>query len=149
MGAFLRVVRGARGNSGATAMPTFGAADGPCRVSTTNSTFAPRLFHLGRCLIQSCHANGTRDAASASARNIKGPTGTGNVTNVGLAVAGPTCFPTETLSRIAVALLVQTVILRGGNRMANATGIRGPAERPAGEQDRALRELSPQDAAQS
>jgi transcriptional regulator of acetoin/glycerol metabolism len=33
--------------------------------------------------------------------------------------------------------------------MANATGIRGPAERPAGEQDRALRELSPQDTAQS
>ena len=71
------------------------------------------------------------------------------MTNVGLAVVGPTCFPTETLSRIAVARLGQTVILRGGNRMANATGIRGATDRPAGEQDRALRELSPQDATQS
>jgi sigma-54 dependent transcriptional regulator, acetoin dehydrogenase operon transcriptional activator AcoR len=33
--------------------------------------------------------------------------------------------------------------------MANATGIRCPTDRPAGEQDRALRELSPQDGAQS
>jgi transcriptional regulator of acetoin/glycerol metabolism len=33
--------------------------------------------------------------------------------------------------------------------MANATGIRCPADRSAGEQDRALRELSPQDAMQS
>jgi sigma-54 dependent transcriptional regulator, acetoin dehydrogenase operon transcriptional activator AcoR len=75
--------------------------------------------------------------------------GTGKATNVGLAVVEPTCFPTETLSRIAVAMLVQTVILRGGNRMANATGIRCPVDRPAGEQDRALRELSPRDATQS
>ena len=74
---------------------------------------------------------------------------TGKATNVGLAVIEPTCFPTETLSRIAVAMLVQTVILRGGNRMANATGIRVPADRPAGEQDRAFRELSPQDTTQS
>jgi sigma-54 dependent transcriptional regulator, acetoin dehydrogenase operon transcriptional activator AcoR len=74
---------------------------------------------------------------------------TGKATNVGLAVVEPTCFPTETLSRIAVAMLVQTVILRGGNRMANATGIRCPVDRPAGEQDRALRELSPQESTQS
>jgi sigma-54 dependent transcriptional regulator, acetoin dehydrogenase operon transcriptional activator AcoR len=33
--------------------------------------------------------------------------------------------------------------------MANATGIRCPADRPAGEQDRVLRELSPQDGARS
>jgi transcriptional regulator of acetoin/glycerol metabolism len=71
------------------------------------------------------------------------------VTNEGLAVAELTCFPTETLSLIAVARLGQAVILRGGNRMANATGIRLPVDRPAGEQDRALRELSPLDAPQS
>src|ERR1700758_3618066 len=99
-------------------MPTRGAADRPCRGSTTNSTSVPRLFHLGRCLIQSCHANGTRDAASAYALNMKGAVETGNAANVGLAVVVPTCFPTETLSLIAVARLGQTVILRGGNRMA-------------------------------
>ena len=64
------------------------------------------------------------------------------VADTGLAVNEPTCFPTGTLSRIAVAYMVQTVILRGGNRMANATGVRHSVDRPAGEQERALRELS-------
>src|SRR6185312_992586 len=41
--------------------------------------------------------------------------------------------------------MVQAVILRGGNRMANATGVRRSADRPAGEQDRAPRDLSQQE----
>src|SRR5580704_17847099 len=99
-------------------MPTRGGAGHPCRASTTNSTSVPGLFHLDRCLIQSCHANGTRDAASAYSLNTKEACGAGYASNAGLAVVGPTCFPTETLSRIAVACLVQTVILREVNRMA-------------------------------
>src|ERR1700722_19221300 len=118
-------------------MPTFAHPLTRCRACTTERRESARLFHLDRCLIQSCLANGTREALCADTHNTNRPAHPGKAAHAGLAVIRPTCFPTETLSLIAVARVEQTVILRGGNRMANATGLNYTADTPAEKQDRA------------
>ncbi len=86
------------------------------------------LFHLHGRLIQMCHANGTRGRRTATLINTKRLNGRMNALRFALAVIGSTCFSTVTVSRDAVALLVQLTDGSRGIRMANATGSRQPED---------------------
>src|SRR6267378_7335417 len=84
---------------GATRMPTAGNATCACCVRDTIAVRVRQLFHLRRCLIQSCHANGTRRPAGAPATSLPTTAKPGNMVIFVLAVSLPTCFPCVTLSR--------------------------------------------------
>src|SRR5581483_5038385 len=122
-------------------MPTTWSLVDACRARTTiptpGASAVPFVSMFDTELSRQWNGRCCRCAYSTSQRGLF----SGNSASAGLAVVEPTCFPTGTLSRVAGACVVQAVILRGGNRMGNATGVRHSVGRPAGEQDRALREL--------